>query len=160
RVAEGRRERRVDPAPVVGAPAPAAVHVEVGEREPADRLAAEELQVERRLRPEAGREHVRRGGREDGVARGRGRARPDVDVERTEGRAAHNESIPLTSARHVTGPTTPSTVIPRASWKPRTAASVFGPKIPSISRPFPGSPERLRNWNSSWTPRTPSPVLP
>src|SRR5829696_1123033 len=48
----------------------------------------------------------------------------------------------------------------RACWKPRTAASVLGPKIPSTCKPLLGSPDRLRNWNSSWTPRTASPWLP
>src|SRR3954464_12165365 len=52
------------------------------------------------------------------------------------------------------------TLIARASWKPRTAASVFGPNTPSTWTPCAGSPERLRNWNSTWTPRTASPVLP
>jgi hypothetical protein len=52
--------------------------------------------------------------------------------------------MPLTSARHVSGPTIPSTLRPSACWKPRTASSVFGPKIPSICRPWLGSPERLR----------------
>jgi len=57
--------------------------------------------------------------------------------------------MPLTSARQVTGPTMPSTVIPSACWKPRTAALVLGPKIPSTARPWFELPERLRNVNSS-----------
>ena len=45
-------------------------------------------------------------------------------------------NMPLTSARQVTGPTMPSTVTAGTSsesacWKPRTASSVRGPKIPS-----------------------------
>jgi hypothetical protein len=36
-----------------------------------------------------------------------------------------------------------------ACWNPRTAASVLGPKIPSTCNPLLGSPDRLRNWNSS-----------
>jgi hypothetical protein len=44
--------------------------------------------------------------------------------------------MPLISACQVTGPTMPSTVTDgmswcRASWKPPTAASVLGPKMPS-----------------------------
>ena len=54
----------------------------------------------------------------------------------------------------------PSTAILSACWKPRTAALVLGPNTPSTARPWPGTPERLRNRNSSWTPRTASPVLP
>ena len=71
----------------------------------------------------------------------------------------------MTRACQVLEPTMPSTVTDgmswwRACWKPRTAASVLGPKIPSTCRPLLGSPDRLRNWNSSWTPRTASPWLP
>ena len=52
--------------------------------------------------------------------------------------------MPLTRACQVTGPTMPSTVTDgmswwRACWKPRTAASVPGPKIPSTCRPWLGS---------------------
>ena len=50
------------------------------------------------------------------------------------------ESIPLTRACQVTGPTIPSTTtvamsVCRACWKPRTAASVSGPKLPSTASP-------------------------
>src|SRR5882672_3132862 len=48
--------------------------------------------------------------------------------------AGQNESMPLTRARQVSGPTIPSTVIPSACWKPRTAVAVWGPKIPSTAR--------------------------
>jgi hypothetical protein len=68
--------------------------------------------------------------------------------------------MPLTRARQVSGPTMPSAPMPSARWKPITAALVLGPKMPSTARPWAGSPERLRNWNSSCTPRTASPVLP
>src|SRR5664279_2963166 len=82
-----------------------------------------------------------------------------------QSRECQKASIPLTSARQVTGPTMPSTVTEgmsawSACWKPRTAASVCGPKIPSTWIPVLGLPDRLRNWNSSCTPRTASPVLP
>ena len=60
--------------------------------------------------------------------------------------------MPLTRARQVSGPTIPSAPMPRARWKPVTAARVLGPKIPSTARPRPGSSDRLRNLNSSWTP--------
>jgi hypothetical protein len=47
----------------------------------------------------------------------------------------------------------PSTATDGMSWwKPRTAASVLDPKIPATCRPLLGSPERLRNWNSSCPP--------
>src|SRR4029450_6895440 len=68
------------------------------------------------------------------------------------------DSMPLISARQVTGPTIPSTVIPSACWKPRTAASVLGPKMPSTCSAWLGSPARKRN--SSCTARTASPWLP
>src|SRR5690242_13051982 len=64
--------------------------------------------------------------------------------------ADQNESMPLTSARQVAGPTIPSTVIPSACWKLRTAVAVLGPKIPSTARPRPGPPDWSRNRNSSW----------
>ena len=77
-------------------------------------------------------------------------ARPATAPGRSE------RSIPLTRARQVTGPTMPSTVtgdvLGRACWKPRAAASVLGPNIPSTCSPLLGSPDRLRNWNSSCTP--------
>jgi hypothetical protein len=81
---------------------------------------------------------------------------PAVLLGRAGRARVQKESIPLTRARQVTGPTMPSTVTDgmswwRACWKPRTAASVLGPKIPSTCRPLAGSPDRLRNWNSSWT---------
>jgi hypothetical protein len=60
-----------------------------------------------------------------------------------------NDSIPLTSARQVKRPTTPSGVSATARWKLRTAAEVLAPKIPSTRSPRSGSPDRLRNWNSS-----------
>ena len=63
-----------------------------------------------------------------------------------------SESMPLTRARQVSGPTIPSAPMPRARWKPVTAARILGPKIPSTARPRPGSSDRLRNLNSSWTP--------
>lgn len=58
------------------------------------------------------------------------------------------DSIPLTSACQVIGPTMPSTFIEemsacRACWKPRTAASGFGPKIPSTTRPLSESSEMI-----------------
>src|SRR4029453_2881080 len=68
-------------------------------------------------------------------------------------------NMPLTRACQVTGPTMPSTVIPTPSWKPRTKASVFGPKIPSIASDG-GLPLRSRNAASSCTPLTASPWLP
>ena len=51
-------------------------------------------------------------------------------------RRGYPASMPLTSARQVTGPTIPSTATEGTSsesacWKPRTAPSVCGPKIPS-----------------------------
>ncbi len=46
--------------------------------------------------------------------------------------SSYPESMPLTSARQVIGPTMPSDAIPRAVWKPRTKVSVRGPKMPSI----------------------------
>jgi hypothetical protein len=69
----------------------------------------------------------------------------------------HPASMPLTSARQLSGPTIPSTLKPSACWKPRTASSVCGPKIPSICTPWLGSPERLRNWNSPARPGPPHP---
>jgi hypothetical protein len=50
-------------------------------------------------------------------------------------------SIPLTSARQVIGPTMPSTASCNACWKPRTAASVWGPKIPSTVTLWPRADE-------------------
>ena len=51
-------------------------------------------------------------------------------------RRRYPDSMPLTSARQVTGPTIPSTATDgtssdKACWNPRTAASVRGPKTPS-----------------------------
>src|SRR4029078_10789430 len=61
-------------------------------------------------------------------------------------RRSQNDSMPLTSACQVTGPTTPSTLTAgmsaaRACLKPRTAASRAGPQIPSTCGPVPGSPD-------------------
>jgi hypothetical protein len=75
------------------------------------------------------------------------------------------DSIPLTSARQVIGPTilstaTAGTSSDNACWKPRTALSACGPKTPSTRSPLLGSPDMFRNWNSSWTPRTASLLLP
>jgi hypothetical protein len=89
---------------------------------------------------------------------------PAVPLADWVGLPVQKESIPLTRARQVIGPTMPSTVTDgmswwRACWKPRAAASVLGPKIPSTWRPLPGSPDRLRNWTppgprGRQTPRT------
>jgi hypothetical protein len=57
-------------------------------------------------------------------------------------------SMPLTSACQMVSLTNPSCVTPSPFWNPFTAASVLGPKIPSIARFC------LRNTNSSCTPRT------
>src|SRR5690348_2437016 len=50
-----------------------------------------------------------------------------------------SESMPLTRARQVTGPTIPSIVSRSACWKLSTAASVPGPKVPSTVTACPRS---------------------
>jgi hypothetical protein len=51
-----------------------------------------------------------------------------------------DESMPLTRARQVPGPTIPSAVTPVARWNPMTAAMVLGPNPPSPASPRPSPP--------------------
>src|SRR6266536_1239651 len=69
-------------------------------------------------------------------------------------------SMPLTSARQVIGPTTPSDAAPTAVWNPRTNASVRGPKMPSTCTGVPSPSDWSWNLITSCTARTASPVLP
>src|SRR5664280_2068824 len=47
----------------------------------------------------------------------------------------------------------PSTPMPTACWKDRTAPSVWGPKMPSIWSPLDGSPDRFRAVQSQFQAR-------